>query len=95
MLGVISSGISDVVQYFFPVQSVSLCDGQHTCGSEGPLRVDVETFPFPAAHADGELAGHRECMTDLGFTRSEFACGRSRSGKGLSATSTGVCQEEG
>jgi hypothetical protein len=73
MLRIVRSRISNVVQYLFSVEPIALGDGQHTCGSESPLGIDVQAFTLSSAHTDRELTGDSEGMANLGFTRSEFA----------------------
>ena len=73
MVGVVGAGIGDVVEDLFAREAVSVRDGQEAHGPEGAFGVDVEAFPFPAAHVEGELACHGEGVADLGFARSELA----------------------
>jgi hypothetical protein len=81
MVGIVSSGIRDVVEHFFSVEPVPLRDGEQTNGAEGAFGIDVETLALSTAHADRQLACHRERVADLRLSGTEFAeelCDRSR-----------------
>jgi hypothetical protein len=51
MVGVICSRICNVIQNFFPTQTITFCDCKETSGAEGTLGIDVETFALATAHA--------------------------------------------
>lgn len=55
MLGVVCSSVGDVVQHFLAVETISLCNGKKTYGSEGALGIDEEALAFATSHVDGEL----------------------------------------
>ena len=72
MIGIICSGISDIVQDFFSVQPKSLGGCQHTNRTECALGVDVQTFALTTTHADWELTRNRKGMAQLRFSCSKF-----------------------
>jgi hypothetical protein len=72
MVGVICSGISDVVQHFFSIQPKSLGGRQDANRTESALGVDVQTLALATPHADRELTGNRKGVTQLGLSCSKF-----------------------
>jgi len=72
VIRVICSCIGNIIQYFFSVQAVSLCNSEKTNGTESALRVDVQTLSLPTTHVHWELARYGECMAQLGFSRPEL-----------------------
>lgn len=73
MVRVVGAGVGDIVEDFLAGEAVAVGDGEQADGAECALCVDVETFAFPAAHVEGELAGYCQGVTDLGFPSAEFA----------------------
>ena len=73
MIGVVSAGVGNIVEDFFPREAVAVRDAEEAHGAEGAFGVDVEAFPFAAAHVEGKLARHGEGVADLGLAGAEFA----------------------
>ena len=72
MIRVICSCIGDIIQYFFSVQAVSLCNSEKTNGAESTLRIDVQALSLPTAHVYWELACYGEGMTQLRLSGPEL-----------------------
>lgn len=68
MIGIICASISNIIEYFFSVETVALGHSEKTDGSEGAFGIDVEAFTLTASHGDrkldaGPLLAEREGQT--------------------------------
>ena len=73
MVRIIGTRISDIIEYFVPVQTVAFGRGQETDGPERAFGINVETLALATAHIGGELAGDRELVTKLRLARAKLA----------------------
>ncbi len=65
MIGVVGSGVCDIVEHLFSIETVSFGDGQQTHRSESTFGIDVKTFALTSSHVDGQLAGDCKSMAEL------------------------------
>jgi len=72
MIGIVRSSIGDIVQNFFPVQTVSLRNSEKTNRTESPLRVDVQALSLPTTHVYRQLTCDGERVAQLRFSRPEL-----------------------
>jgi len=72
VIRIVRSSIGNVIQHFFSVQAISLCNSEKTNGTESTLRVDVQALSFPATHVYRQLACNGERMTQLRLPRPEL-----------------------
>ena len=72
MIGIVRSSIGDIVQNFFSVQTVSLCNSEKTNRTESPLRVDVQALSLATTHVHRQLTCDGERVAQLRLSRPEL-----------------------
>jgi hypothetical protein len=55
MIGIVCSGIGDVIENLLSVQSIPLGNGEHSNWSKGTFRIDVQALSLTSAHTDRQL----------------------------------------
>lgn len=73
MIGVVSAGVGDIVQYLLARQAVSVRHGQKSHRSECSFSINIQTLPLPTTHIKRQLTCHGKGMADLGFSSPELA----------------------
>ena len=65
MIRVVCSSIGNIIQHFFSIQAVPLCNREKTNRPESSLCVDVQTLAFSPTHVHWQLTCYGERMTQL------------------------------
>jgi len=65
VIRIVCSCVCNIIQYFFSVQAVSLCNREKANGTEGALRVDVQALSLSTTHVYRQLACDRERVAQL------------------------------
>jgi hypothetical protein len=62
MVGVIRSGVGDVIQNLLSIESISFRRSKDTDRTKGAFGINVQAFAFTSSHADWELASNSKGM---------------------------------